>query len=47
MNLKDQVDMHQSANALRAGIYGAPLEPNARIDRHGPSGAIKGGWAVE
>ena len=47
MNLKKQADMHQSANALRAAIYGAPLGPNAGIDRHGPGGAIKGGRAVE
>jgi len=26
---------------------GASLEPNASIDRHSPSGAIKGGQAVE
>jgi hypothetical protein len=42
MNLKNQADMHQSANALRAAIYGAPMVPNAGIDRHGPGGAIKG-----
>jgi hypothetical protein len=47
MNLKNQADMHQSANALRAAIYGAPMVPNASIDRHSPSGAIKGGQAVE
>jgi hypothetical protein len=47
MNLKNQADMHQNANALRAAIYGAPMMPNAGIDRHGPSGAIKGGRAVE
>jgi len=45
--LKNQVDMHQSANALRAAIYGAPMVPNAGIDRHGPNRAIKGGRAVE
>jgi hypothetical protein len=47
MNLKNQADMHQSANALRAAIYGAPMVPNASIDRHSPGGAIKGGQAVE
>jgi hypothetical protein len=47
MNLKNQTGMHQSANALRAAIYGAPMVPNAGIDRHGPGGAIKGGRAVE
>jgi hypothetical protein len=25
MNLKNLADMHRSANALRAAIYGAPL----------------------
>jgi hypothetical protein len=47
MNVKNQTDMHQSANALRAAIYGAPMVPNASIDRHSPSRAIKGGQSVE
>jgi hypothetical protein len=42
MNLKNQTGMHQSANALRAAIYGAPMVPNAGIDRHGPGGANGG-----
>jgi hypothetical protein len=29
MNLKNQADMHQSENALRAAIYGAPLPAGA------------------
>jgi hypothetical protein len=43
MNLKNQADMHQSANALRAAIYGAPLGPNASVDRSGPGGELNGG----
>jgi hypothetical protein len=26
--------------------YGAPIVPNAGIDRHGPSRAMRGGWAI-
>jgi hypothetical protein len=47
MNLKKQADMHQSANALRAAIYGAPLVPNASIDRHSPGGALNRERTIE
>jgi len=47
MNLKNQTGMHQSANALRAAIYGAPMVPNASIDRHGPSRTTNGGQPIE
>jgi len=47
MNSNNQADMNQPANTLRVAIYGAPLEPNAGIDRHGPGGATKGGQAIE
>jgi hypothetical protein len=39
--------MHQSANALCAAFYGAPLVPNADIDRHGPGGAMRGEQSME
>jgi hypothetical protein len=46
MNSNNQADMNQPANTLRVAIYGAPLEPNASIDRHSPGDAIDGGQAV-
>jgi len=35
------------ATAVHNRVAGAPMVPNAGIDRHGPGGAIKGGRAVE
>ena len=47
MNLKNQADMHQNANALRAAIYGAPMMPNSGIDRHSPGRKLSGERAIE
>jgi len=43
----EPVDIHRCAEPLRPRCAGAPLGPNASIDRHGPGGAMMGGWPME